>query len=604
MSRATSAGGRVAEGSGEDVHLGALLAAARVRGFQGRDLSRDDSLCATPKHFAGYAAVRAGMEYAEVDISEATLRETHIPPFAAAFAAGAGAVMASFTNVNGVPATANHALLTDLLRTTLHFAGPCVSDYDADLELIAHGFAANEADAARLAILAGTDMSMQSGLFIRHLPALVTTGAVPIARVDEAVRRVLALKERLGLFDRPFRSLDRTAERTRIATPATLALSRETARRSIVLLRNDGDVLPLSPTRRIALIGPLGEDRANLDGPWSFAGYRRQGIDLASGIRAAMPHPERLVVEPGSGIDGPLDGGIPRAIAAAHDADVVLLAIGEGAGMSGEANSRTAITVPASQQALADAVAATGKPVVVLLRHGRALALEGAVAAAPAILATWFLGCETGPAVADILFGHAEPSGRLPVSFPFATGQEPWSYDRPSTGRPPPPLPGEQGGTGRWRDAPDAARYPLRPWPGLLAVRAQRDRGAGADAGPDRDRLHAPQHGDTGQHRDRSALRPPARRQPRPADPPAQALRPADARGRTGTAIHARADAGGPRLRRCLRGVEGGIGHDRHLDRPQRRGPGIARDHRLIGLPRLTGVRTVPTLLSTQPVAS
>ncbi len=452
--------GRVAEGAGEDVWLGMRLAEARVRGFQGGGLAADDALCATPKHFAGYGAVTGGMEYAAVDLSPATLAEVHLPPFAAAFRAGAGAVMASFTDVNGVPATANRALLTDTLRGELGFEGVCVSDYDADRELVAHGTAIDEQDAARRAILAGTDISMQSGLYLKYLPALVATGEVPIARVDEAVRRVLVLKERLGLFDRPFRSLDLAAERVRVVAASTRAMAREAARRAVVLLRNEGGLLPIPPaTRRIALIGPFGADRANLDGPWSFAGFRRHGVDLKTGLRGRLRSPVQLTVAPGCGIDAPLPGGIERAVAAARAADVVLLALGESADMSGEANSRVSIGLPPAQQALAEAVAATGTPTVVLLRHGRALALDGAVASAQAILATWFLGCETGPALAEILLGDVEPTGRLPVSFPFATGQEPWSYDRTSTGRPPPPEPAPQGGTGRWRDAPDAARF-------------------------------------------------------------------------------------------------------------------------------------------------
>jgi len=227
--------GRVAEGAGEDVHLNVLLAAARVRGFQGPDLARADALAATPKHFAGYAAVRGGMEYGDVDLSDATMREVFLPPFAAAFAAGAATTIASFTAVNGIPATANHALLTDRLRGEIGFTGVCVSDYDADRELIAHGVAANEADAARQAILAGIDVSMQSGLFNDHLPALVASGAVPIARIDEAVRRVLSLKQALGLFDDPYRSLDARAERRETRAPAIRRLAREATVRSIVL---------------------------------------------------------------------------------------------------------------------------------------------------------------------------------------------------------------------------------------------------------------------------------------------------------------------------------------------------------------------------------
>ena len=454
--------GRVAEGAGEDVLLNCLLAAARVEGFQGPDLTKPDALLATPKHFVGYGAVRGGMEYAAVDMSTAELRETFVPPFAAAFTAGAGATMASFTDFNGVPVSANRPLLTDLLRAELGFDGVCVSDYDADRELIAHGIAADEADAALLAILAGIDMSMQSGLYQRHLPALVEDGRVPIAAVDQAVRRVLTLKERLGLFDDPFRSLDRHAERRERGSRAIRDMARTVATRSIVLLRNDGDLLPLSRRgKRLALIGPFGADRANLNGPWSFAGDPAEGIDLATGLRAALTDPASLIVEAGSGISEPLPGGIERAVAAARAADIVLLAIGEGADMSGEGNSRVEITVPVAQQALADAVAATGTPVVVLLRHGRALALTGAVRDAPALLATWFLGEQTGPAVADMLFGAVEPTGRLPVSFPLATGQQPWSYDRRSTGRPAPDADPKAAGRSHWRDAPDRALYPF-----------------------------------------------------------------------------------------------------------------------------------------------
>nr|WP_321163238.1 glycoside hydrolase family 3 N-terminal domain-containing protein [Sphingomonas sp. Leaf10] len=454
--------GRVAEGAGEDVLLNRRLAAARVEGFQGPDLTRPDALLATPKHFVGYGAVRGGMEYAAVDMSEAELRETFVPPFVAAFAAGAGATMASFTDFGGVPVSANRRLLTDLLRGDLRFEGVCVSDYDADRELIAHGIAADEADAARLAILAGIDMSMQSGLYARHLPTLVEAGRVPVAAVDQAVRRVLTLKERLGLFDDPFRSMDAKVERRETGSAAVRRMAREVATRSIVLLRNDGDLLPLPRAgKRIALIGPFGADRASLNGPWSFAGDAGDGIDIASGVRAMLADPAALIVEAGSGIAEPLPGGIARAVAAARSADVVLLAIGEGADMSGEGNSRVEITVPAAQQALAEAVAATGTPVMVLLRHGRALALSGAVRAAPVLLATWFLGEQTGPAIADILFGVVEPTGRLPVSFPIASGQQPWSYDRRSTGRPAPDRDPMQPGRSHWRDAPDRALYPF-----------------------------------------------------------------------------------------------------------------------------------------------
>lgn len=476
--------GRVAEGAGEDILLNKLLAAARVRGFQGSDLRRVDALLATPKHFAGYGAVKGGMEYAAVEVSETELRETFLPPFAAAFAAGAGATIASFTDLNGVPATANRWLLTDVLRGELGFTGVCVSDYDADRELVAHGVAADEVDAARLAIGAGVDMSMQSGLYNRHLPALVASGRVAVAAIDAAVGRVLAVKEALGPFDNPFRSLDPVAERRRTATPAIRTLAREVATRAIVLLRNEDALLPLPRAgKRIALIGPFGADRANLNGPWSFAGDPAAGVDLAAGIRNLLHDPAMLTVEAGSGIEATLPGGIARAVAAAQSADIVLLAVGEAGDMSGEGNSRASITVPMAQQVLAEAVAATGTPVVVLLRHGRALALEGVIRDAPAILATWFLGEQTGPAIADILFGVREPTGRLPVSFPFETGQEPWSYDRKSTGRPTLDADPMAPGRSHWRDAPDRALFPFGHGKGYTAF-ALSDLQAPAGVGP------------------------------------------------------------------------------------------------------------------------
>ncbi len=429
--------GRVVEGAGEDVTLTGLLSAARIRGFQGRDLRRDDSLLACPKHFAAYGAVAAGLEYGNVDISEETLRETHLPPFGKAFAAGALTTMAAFNEINGVPATADSELLTDILRGEMQFRGFVFSDYTADEELVAHGFAEDDRDAARLAVLAGVDMSMQSGLYIRYLPELVKSGAVPMGTIDVAVRRILYVKAAIGLFDNPYRSLDEEAEKTRIFTPAHRALSREAATRSVVLLKNNG-VLPIDPAKgqKIALIGPFADDTANLYGPWAFYGDPDKGVDIATGLRAALPDPAKLTVTRGSDISGPIEGGIAQAVAAAKAADIVLLAIGESQAMSGEAQSRTVIEIPPAQQALADAVAATGKPVVILLRHGRALALHDGVANAQAILATWFLGSEAGHAIADIVLGRVDPSGKLPVSFPWESGQEPFYYDRKSTGRP------------------------------------------------------------------------------------------------------------------------------------------------------------------------
>ena len=435
--------GRGVEGAGEDVLLGRMMAAARVRGFQGeRGLAAADAVATCAKHFAAYGAAEAGLDYGAVDVSERTLREVYFPPFQAAFAAGSPTAMASFNEIAGIPATANPWLLDEVLRREWGFGGLVVSDYTGDEELIGHGFAADAREATKLAFLAGVDMSMQSGFYIKHLPELVAAGEVPMARLDEAVRRVLALKVQLGLFDDPFRRIQPQREKTRIRTRETLALAREAGGKSIVMLKNDGGLLPLPRSgKRIALIGPFASGQHDLIGPWNVYGTDAEAIDLATGVGAAVADRAAVSVVAGSGIDAPLAGGIDAAVAAARAADVVVLAIGESQRMSGEAQSRADIVVPAAQMALAEAVAATGKPVVVLLRTGRALALTGPVLAAPALLVTWFLGSQDGHAIADVLFGKVSPSARLPVSFPHATGQEPYHYDHKSTGRPNPPGP-------------------------------------------------------------------------------------------------------------------------------------------------------------------
>ena len=450
--------GRVSEGAGEDVYLGKLFAAARVRGFQGDDITAEDSMIATPKHFAAYGAVSGGMEYNTVEISMPTLREVHFPPFQAAFDAGALTTMSSFNDINGVPASGSHWLQTEVLRGEWGFKGFVVSDYTADKELIRHGYAANDRDATRIALSAGVDMSMQSSLYIAELPKLVASGALPMATVDEAVRRVLYVKKAIGLFDNPYRSLDPAREKREIGIPAHRALAREAARKSIVLLRNERNVLPLAKNARIAVIGPLGDDHKNLFGPWTLFGKVQESISLKQGLaNAGATH---VTVVQGSNIESPIAGGLDAAVKAAKNADVVLLAIGESEHMSGEAQSRTSIVVPEAQQALADAVAATGKPLVVLLSSGRALALQGAVRKADAILVNWFLGSEAGNALADVLFGDYNPSGRLPVSFPFESGQQPYFYNHRSTGRPLDPN-DSPAFKARYRETPNEALYPF-----------------------------------------------------------------------------------------------------------------------------------------------
>ena len=450
--------GRVAEGSGEDPYLGTALGVARVKGFQGDSLRDPTRVAACAKHFAAYGAVSGGQDYNFTEISPSTLHEVHLAPFKACVDAGVATLMSAFNDIDGVPASGNHWLMTDLLRGTWKFRGMVVGDYTADEELIAHGYAADGRDAAKKAFLAGMDMAMQSNLFNLWLPDLVEKGEVPMARLDEGVRRVLQLKDAVGLFDNPYRSVSQKAERTSVSTPAMLKLSREAGARSIVLLKNEGNILPLKKNPgRIALIGPFGEDRANVVGTWAFMSDEKLNVSIAQGLAARKV---TVDVVKGSDVEAAIPGGIDAAVAAARNADVVLLAIGETQIMSGEAQSRTDIVVPAAQMALAEAVAATGKPVVVLLRHGRALALHGAVKDAPAILATWFLGSESGHAIADVLFGDVNPSAKLSASFPRESGQQPYFYNHKNSGRPAPDT-GSQEYKSRYRETKNEALYPF-----------------------------------------------------------------------------------------------------------------------------------------------
>ena len=450
--------GRTMEGAGEDTRLGELFAAARVRGFQGRDLKATDAMMACIKHFAAYGGAEAGLDYNTVDVSERTLREVYLPPYKAGFDAGALSAMASFNEISGVPSHGNPWLLTTLLRDEWGFQGFVVGDYTGDEEMIAHGFAKDSRDATRIAFLAGVEMSLLSDNYFRYLPGLVRDNVVPEETLNRSVRRVLAVKHKLGLFDDPFRRIDVKREKTRSRIKANLAVSREAGRKSIVLLKNEGDLLPLARNRKVAIVGPFAEGKHDLNGPWVVYGDNAQAVDLAEGVRAAIGA-GNVTVALGSKVEEPLPGGIEAAVAAASAADAVLLAIGESENMSGEAQSRTEIVVPKPQQDLAEAIARTGKPVVVVLKNGRGLALSGAVKDAPAILVTWFLGSESGNAIADVLFGAHSPSGRLPVSFPHESGQEPYYYGHKATGRPAPDA--TEPYKARYRSTTNTALFPF-----------------------------------------------------------------------------------------------------------------------------------------------
>jgi beta-glucosidase len=426
--------GRIVESPGEDPWVASELALAKTRGFQGRDLGAADSVAATAKHFLAYGTVTAGREYASGDVSETTLREIYLPPFAAAVAAGTAAIMPAFIDLAGVPMTANTRLLQGWLRGELGFEGVVISDYDAVGELLKHGVAADIAEAAALALVAGIDIDMTSNGYTKGLPEALNRGLVSMRAVDASVRRVLDLKERLGLFDDPYRR--GSGEPDPAGAAARRELAREAGRRSIVLLAQRAGTLPLSPEiQRIALVGPLAAAAREMLGPWASAGRGEDTVSILDGLQAALP---RCVIDHAPGVDiaGDRVDWISAAVDLCADADVVVLCLGETAAMSGEAASRADIDLPGRQRALAEAVFDLGKPVVVTLSSGRPLAVPWLFARADAVLATWFLGSEAGHAIADVLTGRFNPTGRLPVSWPRHVGQAPIFYSQRPTGRP------------------------------------------------------------------------------------------------------------------------------------------------------------------------
>jgi len=428
--------GRVVEGAGEDPYLGAVMAAARVRGFQGRDVAAPDALLACAKHFAAYGAAEGGRDYNTADISEATLRDVYLPPFRAAVDAGVASFMSSFNEIAGVPSTANRRLLTAILRGEWQFDGLVVSDWSSVGELVAHGFAGDRAHAGRLALAAGTDIDMASGIYGADLIADARAGRLSAAVIDRAVRRVLRAKERAGLFDDPYRHSDAERERRVTLTTAHREAARRVARESIVLLGNRGGLLPLSPAiSTLAVIGPLADDREASLGPWSMRGEPKDAVTVLDGIRRALPR-ARVLYQRGVPVEGKDPAGLAAAVRLARRAEVVVLVVGESHRMSGEARSRSSIALPGEQAELARRVIAANPRTAVLLMNGRPLAIPELAAAAPALVETWFLGVETGNAVADVLFAAHNPSGKLPVSFPAATGQAPTYYNHKSTGRP------------------------------------------------------------------------------------------------------------------------------------------------------------------------
>jgi beta-glucosidase len=430
--------GRTAEGAGEDAYLGTAMARAYIRGYQGDDLSKPGHVAASVKHFAAYGAAQAGREYSTTDMSDITLRQDYLPPYQAAVEAGAATIMSAFNALNGVPSTANPYLLDKILRGEWGFNGFVVSDYTAVMELINHGIALDPAAATRKAITAGVDVDMMSHFYDTQLPALVRSGQVPMAVVDEAVRRVLRVKFALGLFEHPYaQGVEVTA-----AVPEHRPLVRKAAEESIVLLKNDNvagaALLPLSPERKkIALIGPLADEAAEMVGAWGGAGRDPDIIPIRQALlERAQKTGGALLYAKGTEIDDASQAGFAEAVKAVQDADVAVLALGESNAMSGEAGSRAYLDLPGNQEQLLEAVAATGKPIVLLVFSGRPLVLDWAAQHVSAILEVWFPGVEAGHAIANILYGEVSPSGKLPMSFPRAVGQEPLFYNQFPTGRP------------------------------------------------------------------------------------------------------------------------------------------------------------------------
>lgn len=432
--------GRVMEGAGEDTYLGSKIAFARVKGFQGERLGEITSVMACAKHFAAYGAAVGGRDYNSVDMSERQLWEVYLPPFKATADAGVATFMNSFNDLNGIPATGNSYLQRDILKGMWGFSGFVVSDWGSIGEMINHGSVKDGYEAALSAVTAGSDMDMESRCYKNHLGQLVKDSKVPVSLIDDAVRRILRKKFELGLFDDPYRFLNAEREQQALSDPQHPKAAREIAAKSIVLLKNEGQLLPLSKTTKtIAFIGPLVKAVKQNKGFWDV---ELPGVDSGfivtqwEGVRQKVSAGTTLLYAKGCDIEGNNTDGFAEAVQTAKKADVVILSIGERRDMSGEAKSRSDISIPGVQEELLKALLATGKPVVVLINTGRPLVFNYTADNAPAILYTWWLGSEAGNAIADVLFGDVNPSAKLTMTFPLSVGQIPIYYNHFNTGRP------------------------------------------------------------------------------------------------------------------------------------------------------------------------
>ena len=441
--------GRVMEGSGEDPFLSSAIAVARVKGFQGEDLSSVNTIAACLKHFAAYGFSESGRDYNTVDISEITLRNIVLPPFKAGIDAGAATVMNSFNELNGIPATSNSYLQRDILKGEWDYSGLVVSDWNSIGEIVNHGQAATLKDAARLSVIAGSDMDMEASAYVNHLADLVVSGEVDEKLIDDAVRRILRLKYNLGLFDDPYKYCNEELEKSEILSKENLEASRDIARKSIVLLKNESNILPLSKNKKIAVIGPLADDKDSPIGSWRGQGVTNSAVSLLEGIRKAVDNKSNISYAKGCdlvigetsfiyelNINQNDPTGISEAVQLAETSDVVILVLGENGFQTGEGRSQADIGLAGVQEELMKAIVKANSNTILVLMNGRPLAIPWAAENIPAIVEAWHLGSEAGNAIADVLFGDYNPSGKLPVSFPRHEGQIPIYYNHKNTGRP------------------------------------------------------------------------------------------------------------------------------------------------------------------------
>ena len=451
--------GRVMEGAGEDTYLGSLIAAARVKGFQGDNFDHADKLMACIKHFAGYGAPIAGRDYNTVDMTERTFRDIYLPTYISGVKAGAMTIMTSFNELDGVPSSGNKWLLDDVLRKENGFHGFIVTDYTSINEMVNHGYSKDEAQAGEQAANAGVDMDMQGAVYQRFLKNSIESGRVPMQKVDDAVRRILTAKFKLGLFKDPYRFCNEQREKETIFSPVHQQAALDMAHKSIVLLKNENNILPLTTKKTIALIGPLAADGTQLIGAWSGAGEGDKCVSVLTAFQnRARKDGFTLLHAHGTDISGMDKKGFTEAIALANQSDIIIAVVGESKEMSGEAAVRADLGLPGVQEDLVKELVATGKPVVVVLMNGRPLIIPWIAEHAKAVVETWYAGTQGGPAIADILFGDYNPSAKLTMTFPRSMGQVPLFYNEKNTGRPYDPT--TKYNT-RYLDVPNTPQFPF-----------------------------------------------------------------------------------------------------------------------------------------------